>query len=588
MQASQFQPTQPANGTYRTTPQPPGSGQRLGQILIARGALSEDQLRIALHEQTRRDQPIGRLLVALGFVPEKRLCEALAENLGAPLADLANTVADPAALGLLPRAMAERHRLLPLAYDATQRCLQLAAAEPQNLAAIDCIRAILGPTGKIELRLAGEREIARGIDRLYGHELSIDGILHELESDAGGTHSGSDDDRRSVVRLVEALLVDAFKQGASDVHFEPEAHCLRIRYRIDGLLRPIRLLHKSCWNGMSVRLKVLAGMDVAESRAPQDGRFSLVISGHAVDFRVAAQPTLHGENFVLRILDRQKGIVSIEQLGLGNRQREMLEKMMARPEGIVLITGPTGSGKTTTLYSLLDHLNNESVNIMTLEDPVECPIPLLRQTSLSDGLKLDFAAGVRSILRQDPDIILIGEIRDAETASMAIRAAMTGHQVYTTLHANSAIGALDRLAEFDISPEALAGNVIGIIAQRLVRRLCEACRTPYVAPREEARLFGELAEKGEIHLFRPQGCAACAGQGYRGRQAIMEIVHFAPSIAELVARHASRHEIRCQARQYGYTSLAEDGLRQVLAGRTSLAELRRVADIASLENGTPS
>jgi general secretion pathway protein E/type IV pilus assembly protein PilB len=282
------------------------------------------------------------------------------------------------------------------------------------------------------------------------------------------------------------------------VHFEPEASFLRIRYRIDGILRQIRALHKSYWAAMAVRIKVISGMNIAETRAPQDGRISLNISGHAVDFRVASQPTIHGENIVLRILDRQKGIVPLDRLGLDDHQMSLMKLMVARPEGIILVTGPTGSGKTTTLYSVLNHINEEGVNIMTLEDPVEYPMAMIRQTSVAESAKLDFANGIRSMMRQDPDIILVGEIRDADTAEMAFRAAMTGHQVYSTLHTNSALGAIPRLLDIGVLPDIMAGNIIGILAQRLVRRLCTHCRKPYPAEAHECKLMGvrPLSEDG--------------------------------------------------------------------------------------------
>ena len=280
--------------------------------------------------------------------------------------------------------------------------------------------------------------------------LSIDGILHEIETgeiDWRSLAATSDEYSQPVVRLIDAVLTDAVKRDASDVHFEPEQNFLRIRYRIDGLLRQIRALHKPYWPAMAVRIKVMSNMNIAETRAPQDGRISLNISGRLVDFRVSAQPTIHGENVVLRILDRQKGIVPLDQVGLDDAQLDQLKLMIARPEGIILVTGPTGSGKTTTLYSVLNHINEEGINIMTLEDPVEYPMSMIRQTSVAEAAKLDFANGVRSMMRQDPDVILVGEIRDAATAEMAFRAAMTGHQVYSTLHTTPAIGAVPRLPD---------------------------------------------------------------------------------------------------------------------------------------------
>ncbi len=392
--------------------------------------------------------------------------------------------------------------------------------------------------------------------------------------------SATDDEySQPVVRLIDAILTDAVKHGASDIHFEPEANFLRIRYRIDGMLRQIRALHKSYWPAMTVRIKVLSGMNIAEMRAPQDGRIGLTVSGRTIDFRVAAQPTIHGENIVLRVLDRQKGIVPLEGLGLAEDHLHQLKLMISRPEGIILVTGPTGSGKTTTLYSVLNHINSEGIHIMTLEDPVEYPMAMVRQTSVAEAAKLDFANGIRSMMRQDPDVILVGEIRDAETAEMAFRAAMTGHQVYSTLHTNSAIGAVPRLLDIGVLPDIMAGNIIGIVAQRLVRRLCDYCKTPYHAEPHEIRLLGALGEGPHPVLFRPTGCELCDFQGYRGRLAIMELLRIDAGIDELIARRATTHEIRNRALLQGFTTLADDGMQRVLDGTTSLEELARVVDL---------
>ncbi len=559
-----------------------GKGKPLGAILTEAGLLSADQLRIALHEQARQDKPLGKLLVSLGFISEAVLREALSENLGQRSIDLTTAVIDPQAIGMVSHAVAKRHHVLPLAYDCERKNLALAIPDLHDIVALDRVRAGLDATIELETWLAGESEIDRAIDRHYGHELSIDGILRELETgeiDWPGLSTADDAYSQPIVRLANAILTDAVKRSASDIHFEPENSFLRIRYRIDGMLRQIRALHKSCWPALSVRLKVLAGMNIAESRAPQDGRISLSVSGHMVDFRVASQSTVHGENIVLRILDRQKGIVPLEQLGLSDSQLALLKRMLARPEGIILVTGPTGSGKTTTLYSLLNHLNEEGVNIMTLEDPVEYPLPLVRQTSVSEAARLDFANGIRSLLRQDPDIILVGEIRDADTAEMALRAAMTGHQVYSTLHTSSALGAIPRLLDIGVRAGIMAGNIIGIVAQRLVRRLCEQCKIPSPATPAEAHLLGLAVDASPATIFQPGGCLECDFQGYRGRLAIMEVLRIDSRLDTLIARAASLHEIRSQAGQDGFVSLAEDGLRRVRAGSTSLAELARVVDL---------
>ena len=556
--------------------------RQLGQVLIAKGILSEDQLRIALLEQMKSNRPVGKLLVSLGFVSEATLRDALSESLGKRSIDLSNAIIDPSALTLVPRELSKRHHLLPLDYDIEQQRLTVAISDVNDLVALDKIRGLSHDTIEIDTLLAGETEIDRAIDQAYGYELSIDGILHEIETgeiDFRGLQSSADEYSQPVVRLIDSILTDAVKREASDIHFEPETGFLRIRYRIDGMLRQVRSLHQSYWPAMAVRIKVISGMNIAETRAPQDGRITLNMRGRQIDFRVSVQPTIHGENLVLRILDRQKGLVPLEGLGLTERHLDQLKLMISRPEGIILVTGPTGSGKTTTLYSVLNHINSEGLNIMTLEDPVEYPMTMVRQTSVAEAAKLDFANGIRSMMRQDPDVILVGEIRDADTAEMALRAAMTGHQVYSTLHTNSAIGAIPRLLDIGILPDIMAGNIIGIIAQRLVRRLCPHCKTPYQAESHEARLLGGGPDAPRPIIFRPCGCERCDFQGYRGRLAIMELLRMNSDLDELVARRSTVREIRQLADRQGFETLADDGLRRVLDGSTSIEELGRVVDL---------
>ncbi|WP_398307266.1 GspE/PulE family protein [Zoogloea sp.] len=560
----------------------PHAHQPIGQTLIALGLISTDQLHIALREQTRTREIIGRQLVRLGFLSEATLRDALARSLDQASADLSGLLPDAEALALVPRQAARRLGLIPLSYDALQRHLVVAASNTGDIVAQDQLRSLLPGGATVELRLAGDSEIACAIDLLYGHELSIDGILHEIETGEADTASltgRGDTYAQPVVRLIDALLADAVKRGASDLHFEPEAAFLRIRYRIDGLLRQIRALHKSYWPAMAVRIKVMAGLNIAETRAPQDGRISLSVSGRPVDFRVSTQPTIHGENIVLRVLDRQKGIVGLHELGLSDARLELLKLMIARPEGLILVTGPTGSGKTTTLYSILGHINAEGINIMTLEDPVEYPMAQIRQTAVSDAARLDFANGVRAMLRQDPDVILVGEIRDGDTARMAFQAAMTGHQVYSTLHTSSAIGAIPRLLDLGIVPDILAGNLIGIVAQRLIRRLCPHCREAYPAADYEMRLLGSAGNATRPTLFRATGCPQCDFQGYRGRLAIMELLRLDPDLDELIARRATARELHHAAASRGFTRLADDGTRRVFDGDTSLEELARVVDL---------
>jgi type II secretory ATPase GspE/PulE/Tfp pilus assembly ATPase PilB-like protein len=561
-------------------PTNPQAKRHIGQILIDQGILTEDQLRIALLEQTKSKAPVGRLLVQLGFVSEATLRDALSEKLGMQSVDLAHIIVDPAALKMLPRDMARRYRMFPVALDRQMKKFIVALADTNNIVAVDQLRAHLKGDVEIELRLAGDSEIERAVEHYYGHEFSIDGILREIETGEVdyATIAEGDEYSQPVVRLISALLADAVERAASDIHFEPEQNFLRIRYRIDGVLRQIRSLHKTYWPAMAVRLKVMAKMNIAETRAPQDGRISATMSGRVVDFRVSSLPTTHGENIVLRILDRQKGIVPLDKLGLEESALELLKRMIARPEGIIMVTGPTGSGKTTTLYSILNHINSDGINIMTLEDPVEYPMTLIRQTSVSEAAKLDFANGVRALMRQDPDAILVGEIRDKDTAEMAFRAAMTGHQVYSTLHTNSAVGAIPRLLDIGIVPDVMSGNIIGVVAQRLVRRLCRTCRQSHEPDARERRVLGLDASESAT-LYRAVGCDQCDYQGYRGRQSILEILKIDGGLDELIARRATAREILTAARAKGFKTLADDGVRMVRAGLTSLDELMRVVDL---------
>jgi type II secretory ATPase GspE/PulE/Tfp pilus assembly ATPase PilB-like protein len=555
---------------------------RLGELLVQQGLITTDQLSIALAEQRHNNIPIGRLLVRLGFVTESAIRDIMARTIGQEAIDLGHVVADPEALKLVAQEFARRNRILPIAFDPADQILTIATTEIFNVVAMDQLRAMLGPQIEIKTQLASEAQLGDYIDQFYGYELSVDGILKEIETGEIDYESlqiaGGDEYTQPMVRLVNALLVDAVKRSASDIHFEPEYAFLRIRYRIDGVLETVRSLHKTYLPGITVRIKVVSGMNIAETRSPQDGRLSLTLNGRPIDFRVSAQPTIYGENIVLRVLDREKSIISLERMNLSKGTLAKLDVMLARPEGILVVTGPTGSGKTTTLYSLLAQVNDETVNIMTLEDPVEYPLTLMRQTSVNEVARMEFADGIRSIMRQDPDIILVGEVRDKETAEMAFRAAMTGHQVFTTLHTNSALGAFPRLLDIGIQPEIMAGNIIGVIAQRLVRVLCTHCKEAYAPTKEERQLFGSLGQKVS-YVYRPVGCKNCDNKGYKGRAAIMELLVMDGDLDELVARRGTAKELRTAALAKGFRSLAEEGLQCVIDGTTSLAEVSRAVDL---------
>jgi type IV pilus assembly protein PilB len=559
---------------------------RLGELMVQQGLISPDQLRIALTEQENSDLPLGRQLVLLGFVTEIMVRDVVADTIGFDSIDLATIVADVDALKLVPQDFSRRYHLLPVAYEAVTKTLVVAMADMFNVVALDQLRAMLG--GRIQIRplLAAEAQLEEYIDHFYGYELSVDGILHEIETgeiDYNSLSAGGDEYTQPVVRLVGALLMDAVKRGASDIHFEPEYAFLRIRYRIDGVLHQVRSLHKSYWGGVVVRLKVLSGLDIAETRAPQDGRLSMNLCGRPIDFRVSSHPTINGENIVLRVLDREKSIIPMERMGLRPNTLEELRIMMTRPEGIVIVTGPTGSGKTTTLYSLLSYRNTEAVNIMTLEDPVEYPVSMMRQTSVAEVNKVDFANGIRSIMRQDPDIILVGEVRDEDTATMAFRAAMTGHQVFTTLHTNSALGVFPRLSDIGILPDIMAGNIIGVVAQRLVRVLCPHCKEPHELDDLQRKIM-RLKPSDKPKVFKPKGCKQCNQTGYRGRMAIIELLRIDSDMDSLISRRAHLDELQKMAMDKGFVTLAEDGVRRIIEGYTSLAEVMRVIDLTNRIN----
>lgn len=553
--------------------------KRLGDMLIDQGVLSPDQVVIAITEQKKTKKPLGQVFIDLGFVTEHVIRDTLAETFGRESIDLSSAVPDSEALAMVPKNVATRNNVVPVSFNTRTSELRIAMADVYDVMVLDRIRSILPLDVDVVPLLATETEIRSALDLFYGYELSVDGILKEIETGEVDWHSleaVGQEYSQPLVRLVDAVLSDAVKRDVSDIHFEPESGFLRLRYRIDGVLRQIRSLHKDYWSAIAVRLKVMANLNIAETRTPQDGRISLNVGGKEVDFRVSVQPVTHGENIVLRVLDRTKGIVPLDKLDLNPENYDLIKLMMSRPEGIILVTGPTGSGKTTTLYSMLNHRSSVEVNIMTLEDPVEYPMDMIRQTSISDTAKMDFASGIRSLMRQDPDIILVGEVRDEATAEMAFRAAMTGHQVYTTLHTNSALGSIPRLMDIGVKTDLLAGNIIGIIGQRLIRRLCVKCKQPRAAEEFECIILG-LNEP--ITLQEAVGCDACNNTGYKGRISVMEVLKIDKELDEMIAKHLPLSDIENTAIEHGFKTMADDGLRRVVLGETTIEALSRAVDL---------
>ena len=554
---------------------------RIGERLIQAGLISDDQLQIALQEQKRSQKMVGAVLVDMGFITESALAEFLAESAGTERFDPSSVMIDPQVIKLVPKEVAVRNKVIPVAHE--NNVLQLAMADVYNVLAIDQVRRYVDKNVNIVPLYSTESEIQELIDQYYAYEVSIDGILNEIETgirenSADSILDGQQDGYvNPTVRLVNALLIDAIKQGASDIHFEPEGTFLRLRYRIDGQLVQVRSFHSNYWPAMAVRLKIISGMNIAETRMPQDGRITFTVMGREVDFRVATQPTVHGENIVLRLLDKTKSLVPLEALGFSDHNQALLKKLIKRPEGIIIVTGPTGSGKTTTLYSVLSYINSINVNIMTLEDPVEYQLPLIRQTNVKEGI-IDFLSGIKSLMRQDPDIIFIGEVRDEETALMSVRAAMTGHQVYTTLHTNDALGALPRLNDIGVPSHLLSGSLICTMAQRLARKLCPKCKEEYVATPEECRILG-VSPDDPPRIYRPKGCDFCAQRGHKGRTAIIEILRIDSEMDELIASGATRMQMLEYALNNGFIPMAEDGIQKVLQGEIDLQELIKRIDM---------
>ena len=554
----------------------------LGERLIREGYIGSDQLNIALIEHKKTGHKLGEILVSMGFVSVEVVREMVGSYVGYASMSLKEVVPDPKAIALISETFAHNYSVMPISLKDQQ--LKVAMTNPGDILVLDKLkRHIQNPDVQVAPVLVVEAEIQTAIDNYYGYELSIEGILKELETGKADLNAAlaGNEYSQPMVRLVDNVLTDAVKRNASDIHFEPEEDYIRIRYRIDGVLQEIRLLHKMYWSGLVVRLKVLSNLDLTEQRLPQDGRMSLIVHGRRIDFRVSSLPGTHGENFVLRILDREKGIVPLADLGLDEDSYEELKVMISRPTGILLVTGPTGSGKTTTLYSILNELNDVGVNIMTLEDPVEYPMSLIRQTPVNEEIGMTFAAGIRSLLRQDPDIILIGEIRDSETAEMSIRAAMTGHQVFATLHTNSAIGAIPRLLDIGVSRSIMAGNIIGILAQRLARKLCIHCKEPYQPEPFEKQLLS-IPDDDTRNLYRAKGCDKCNDVGYKGRLAVLETLRFTPEMDELLLEGASQHALLDKAIENGFSTMAQSGLRWVSQGQTTLEEISRIVNLTDL------
>ena len=558
-----------------------GGGGRIGDRLVASGLISADQLNVALQEKKVTGRMLGEVLVDLGFLKEDALMDFLAESSGFDVFDPKHTILDGEALSLIEKAIAVKYQVLPVSI--VEDTAVIAMADPYDILAMDTLRRLLPKNMNIRPLVTTHKVLSEAIDAAYGYASSITGILKELEGGKEGPDVASLSEDQAythpIVRLVNALVFDAVKLGVSDLHFEPEENFVRLRYRMDGVLYTAQILHKQHWNAISQRIKIISNMNIADKLAPQDGRFGLNVGGRMADFRVSSLPTVHGENIVMRVLDQSQNIVPLKDLGFSPHNLELIKLSQDKPEGIVIVTGPTGSGKTTSLYSMLNEINNVEVNIQTMEDPVEYSLPMIRQTPIREGI-LDFADGIRAILRQDPDIIFIGEIRDGITAEMALKAAMTGHQVYTTLHTNDSFGAIPRLLDLGLKPGMIAGAIISVFAQRLVRKVCKSCREAHTADEAECKILKvDPSNPPTIYKAKQGGCQACGGQGYKGRIAVVEILFFDDQLDEVLARGGTKADLRAKALERGFRSMKDDGVLKILEGITTIESLATVVDI---------
>lgn len=547
--------------------------QNLASSFLDRGLLSSDQLDIVYKEQKIQGTSFEECLLNLGFVTENVLSEILSVTSGYQKVNLKQSLLDPSLKDLISQKDAARFCLIPLSF--TKGSLEIAISDIYNLPALDYLKNALPSIRHIVPRIANESDILEAIDHFYGYDLSIRGLLQELETPFVELPS-QDGSSPPTIRLVNAILVDGIKKNASDIHFEPEGPFMRLRYRIDGILTQISTLHTTYWPSICVRLKVMAEMNIAETRRPQNGRITFYLGTREIDLRVASHPTIHGENIVIRILDKSRSLLTLDDLGYTEHVRAQILTALNRPEGLFILTGPTGSGKTTSLYSLLNYLNTPCLNIMTLEEPVEYQLPLIRQSQIRDNAGMDFPEGIRSILRQDPDIILIGEIRDSQTAQMALRASMTGHQVFSILHTHDALGAISRLLDLGLTHSMLASHMGAVVAQRLVRKLCSFCKKERKVSQQESHI---LSLKKTPMIFQAKGCSSCGGTGYRGRFALAECLVFDQDLENLLLMSPSRRQLKELAKQKGYRPMQQDARMRILKGDTSLEEVLRVVDL---------
>jgi type IV pilus assembly protein PilB len=564
-------------------------GERIGELFVRKGLITTDQLFSALEKQKQLGghKQLGDLLVSMGAITERDRVRALGEHWGVDYTDLSEQAVDPAIATLISQDLARRYKVIPLSVEGNR--LRLAMKNPLDIFATDEIRLITGK--EVDPVIATEEDILTAIQNSYRNSgQEMESVLRDFEDDVALDQKRPDQEmtveeqlkqaeEAPVVKLANMVIARGVLEKASDIHIEPTREAVKVRYRIDGILIDGILIPKTAQASLTSRIKIMAEMDIAEKRVPQDGRISMLVEGRPYDFRVSTLPAVYGEKIVMRILDKSNISVGLHKLGLLPHTFEMFESMLMRTYGIILVTGPTGSGKSTTLYSCLSKVCSGEKNILTIEDPVEYELAGITQVGVNNRAGMTFAAGLRAMLRQDPDIVMVGEMRDQETAMIAIEAALTGHLVFSTLHTNDAPGAVARLMDMGVEPFLIASATVGVMAQRLLRRVCDKCKHPYEPPRDAIKRLGmniEEIEKSRVTFFRGRGCEVCKGTGYKGRVGCYELMPVTDKVRELILAHASSYAIREAAIEAGMKTLKEDAMEKILLGVTTLEESLRV------------
>ena len=551
--------------------------KKIGEILIEQGLITQTQLNEALQEQKLTGEKLGEILIKKGLISQEELERCLTKQRGIAQFDLSNYIIELAVVKLIPEEFAQKYKLVPVFL--VENTLTVAMSDPSNVFIIDELQRITKLI--IEPVMAPELEIKKALDQYYGGSSTLQEIVSGIDKNklAEGEKLGEE---APIIKIVNYLIIQAVQFKASDIHIEPEEKYLAVRYRVDGLLHRQSPLPKDLAGAVISRFKIMAGLDISEKRLPQDGRILMKIGSKDIDFRVSTCPTLHGENVVLRILDKAGLLLGLESLGFSLRELTLFQELIQSPYGIILVTGPTGSGKTTTLYSALQILNREDVNIMTVEDPVEYQFPGIRQVHVNVRAGLTFATALRSFLRQDPNIIMVGEIRDRETAEIAVQAALTGHLVLSTLHTNDSASAFTRLIDMGVEPFLVSSSILGTLAQRLIRKVCEKCKESYCPADETLRNLGLEDKIGKnIQFNRGRGCKLCNSSGYKGRIGIYELLKVSPAIQDLVLKRSSADDIRAAAVKEGLSTLRTAALEKLVLGLTTPEEVARV----TLESG---